>query len=183
MENSDSEERQQPSHKKFKKNAKTENFGSSLLKILENRQRIPEDPEKSFLMSLLPQIKSLDEDQKTQLYVEFLNAIQRVKNSPVTSTYTYNTPNNQPYSQFYPQQNYATNNYPHSPSPISYQRPLSRMSQFNITPHQYSTQNVPKNIISSTITSPPSVNDESSNFSQPSTPEMYSTHKPNYYNI
>jgi len=106
--------------------------------------------------------------------------LQRVKNSSVTSTYAYNTPNKQPYSEFFSQQHYATNNYPHSPSSISYQRPLSHMLQFNITPHQYTSQNVPKNIISSTITSPPSVNDELSNFSQPSPSEMYSTQKPNY---
>ncbi|XP_050057314.1 uncharacterized protein LOC126550231 [Aphis gossypii] len=182
MENADVEERRQ-SHKKFKKNPKTENFGSSLLKILENRQTIPEDPEKSFLMSLLPQIRTLDEEQKTQLYIEFLNAIQRVKNSYVTPTYpTYNAPNNQPYSQFFPQQHYATNNHPQSiSSSISYQRPLSHMSQFNISPHQYTSQNSPKNI-SSTITSPPIVNDESSNFSQPSPSEMYSAQKQNYYN-
>jgi len=58
MDDSDTQEPQQP-NKKIKKNPKktaTSNFGSSLLKILENRQKIPEDPEKSFLMSLLPQI-------------------------------------------------------------------------------------------------------------------------------
>jgi hypothetical protein len=104
--------------------------------------------------------------------------LQREKNSSVTSTYAYNTPNKQPYSEFFSQQHY--NNYPHSLSSNSYQRPLSHMLQFNITPHQYTYQNVPKNIIISTITSPPSVNDESSNFSQPSPSEKYSTQKPNY---
>ncbi|CAI6354034.1 unnamed protein product [Macrosiphum euphorbiae] len=68
MTNSDAEEPcARPPNKKFKKNPKktaTSNFGSSLFKILENHQKIPEDPEKSFLLSLLPQIKSLDEDQK-----------------------------------------------------------------------------------------------------------------------
>jgi len=67
-------------------------FGENLLSILENRQRVPDDPEKSFLISLLPQIKTLTEDQKTQLYLEFLSAIQRVKrtsfNPPVAHLQT-----------------------------------------------------------------------------------------------
>ncbi|KAL4126273.1 hypothetical protein QTP88_010497 [Uroleucon formosanum] len=48
MGNSDAEEGQQPAHKKVKINPKTatSNFGSSLLKILENQQNIPEDAEK-----------------------------------------------------------------------------------------------------------------------------------------
>ncbi|KAF0726767.1 BESS domain-containing protein [Aphis craccivora] len=40
-------------------------------------------------------------------------------------------------------------------SSISYQRPLSHMSQFNISSHQYTSQNSPTNKSSSTITSPP----------------------------
>lgn len=181
MDNS-AEERPQP-HKKIKKNPKTEtNFGSSLLKILENRQTIPEDSEKSFLMPLLPQIRTLNENQKTQLYVEFLNAILRVKNYPVTPTYPYNTPNTQPYSPFFPQHHYATHNNPQNVSSISYQTPLSHMSHFNITP-QYTSQNVPKPMINSTITSPPSVNDEAGNFSQSPPPEIHSAQKQNYYNF
>lgn len=157
---SDAEEPKQP-NKKIKKNPKktataTSNFGSSLLKILENRQKIPEDSEKSFLMSLLPQIKSLDEDQKTRLYVEFLNAIQRVKNCPITPTFLNNTPNYQPYSSFLPQLHYTTNHNPQSlSSSISHQTPLSHTPHFNVTPHQYASQNVPTTMInSSTISSP-----------------------------
>lgn len=183
MDNTSGEERQP--HKKFKKNSKTAepNFGSSLLKILENRQVIPEDPEKSFLMSLLPQIKSLDEDKKTQLYVKFLNAIQRVKNSSVTPAYPYNTPNNQPYSAFFPQQYYAPNNYPQNvSSSVSNQRPPSHQSYFNIPP-QYTPQNVPNTRTNSTITSLSSVLDESSNFSQSPPPEINYAQKHNYYNV
>lgn len=110
MDNYDVEE-QQPPMKKKKKNPKTpiSNFGTSLLKILENRQNVPEDPEKYFLMSLLPQIKSLTEDQKTQLYVEFLNAIQRVKYSspvpPIYPNFAHNPNISQPPSSVNPTQN------------------------------------------------------------------------------
>jgi len=185
MADSDAEEpcARQP-NKKIKKNQKkTATFGSSLLKILENRQKIPEDPEKSFLMSLLPQIKSLDEDQKTRLYVEFLNAIQRVKNCSVTPTYPYNTPNNQHYFPFLPQLNYTTNHYPQSvSSSISHQTPLSHMPHFNITPHQYASQNVPTTMINNTtITSPQRVNDESNYFPQSPPTEIHSAQKQNHY--
>ncbi|CAI6373725.1 unnamed protein product [Macrosiphum euphorbiae] len=177
---------QRPPNKKLKKNPKktaTSNFGSSLLKILENRQKIPEDPEKSFLLSLLPQIKSLDEDQKTRLYVEFLNAIQRVKNCSVTPTYPYNTPNNQPYSPFPPQHYYTTNNNPQSvSSSISHQTPLSHMPHFNITPHQYASQNVPTTMINNTtITSPQRVNDELNYVPQSPSTEIRSAQKQNHY--
>lgn len=72
MDNYDVQE-QQPLIKKKKKNPKTpiSNFGTSLLKILENRQNVPENPEMYILMSPLPQIKSLTEDQKTQLTLSF----------------------------------------------------------------------------------------------------------------
>lgn len=153
------------------------------MKILENRQKIPEDPEKSFLMSLLPQIKSLDEDQKTRLYVEFLNAIQRVKNCPITPIFPNNTPNYQPYSTFLPQFHYNTNHNPQSlSSSISHQTPLSHTPHFNVTPHQYASQNVPTTMINNpTITSPQSVNDESNYFPQSPPTEIHSAQKQNYY--
>jgi len=46
---------------------------------LENRR--PQDAETSFLMSLLPQIRSLTEEQKGRVYIEFLTILQRVKYS------------------------------------------------------------------------------------------------------
>jgi len=89
LENSDCEIQKTVKSKKRKKTTSLKSspsFGENLLSILENRQRVPDDPEKSFLMSLLPQIKTLTEDQKTQLYVEFLNAIQRVKRTSYNPT-------------------------------------------------------------------------------------------------
>lgn len=60
----------------------------------------------------------MTEDQKTQLYVEFLNAIQRVKcSSHVSSAYPYNnTLANQPNlnHSYYPGFHYTSNNYPQS---------------------------------------------------------------------
>lgn len=151
--------------------------------MLPNRQTVPEDLEKNFLMSLLLQIKSLNEDKKTQLYVEFLNAIQRVNNSSVTPAYPYDILNNQPYSVFFPQQYYATNNYSQNVSPsISNQRPPSHKSYFNIPP-QYIPQNVPNTTVNSSITSPSSVHGESSNFSQSPPPEINYAQKHNYYNV
>lgn len=46
---------------------------------MENRR--PQDAETSFLMSLLPQIRSLTEEQKGRVYIEFLTILQRVKYS------------------------------------------------------------------------------------------------------
>ncbi|KAF0709508.1 BESS domain-containing protein [Aphis craccivora] len=47
-------------------------------------------------MSLLPQMKSVDDDKKPMLYVELINAVQRVKNQdnksaviPNQLTYSY----------------------------------------------------------------------------------------------
>jgi len=88
LENSDCEIKITGKSKKRQKTSlkSAPSFGENVLSILENRQRVPDDPEKSFLMSLLPQIKTLTEDQKTQLYVEFLNAIQRIKCTSYTPT-------------------------------------------------------------------------------------------------
>lgn len=61
------------------KQSKKINFEEELLKSLRSEKE-DTDPHKSFLMSLLPQIKSISEDKKPMLYVELINAIQRVKN-------------------------------------------------------------------------------------------------------
>ncbi|KAE9530122.1 hypothetical protein AGLY_011584, partial [Aphis glycines] len=45
------------------------------------------DPDKMFLLSLLPQIKQLSQDKKTQLFIYFLNGIQQIShisNNPQT---------------------------------------------------------------------------------------------------
>ncbi|XP_025192608.1 uncharacterized protein LOC112592670 [Melanaphis sacchari] len=52
-----------------------------LIHFLKNRPKEVEDPDKLFLLSLTPLIKDFTSDQKTQLYIEFLNAIQKIKNT------------------------------------------------------------------------------------------------------
>lgn len=155
---------EQPPRKKKKTLIKNppSNFGTSLLKILQNRQTIPEDPEKCFLMSLLPQIKSLTEDQKSMVYIEFLNTIQRVKHYSSAMPHSYNSSNapiNHPPNSYYSQQ--------HLSSPGYY--------------YANDTHNVPTAIINSTITSPQSLHDESSNFLEPPSPAINSTK--NSYNF
>lgn len=56
-----------------------------------------EGPEKLFLLSLLPQIKELNSDQKNYLYIEFLQAIQKAKHF-ISPRYNFNYVMNQ-YSQ------------------------------------------------------------------------------------
>jgi len=55
-----------------------------LLKSLSSQKEEESDPDKLFLMSLLPQMKSVGEDKKPMLYVELINTIQRVKNQDNT---------------------------------------------------------------------------------------------------
>lgn len=126
-------------------------------------------------MSLLPQIKSLTENQKTQLYLEFLNAIQRVKHFSSVPP-ANNTPINHPFSYISQQppsslgHHYTTNNIPQNvPSSISIHRPLL----YDI-PSQYDSQNVPATIINSTISRSPS---ESTNPNS----SIKLTQKENYY--
>lgn len=57
-----------------------------MINIFEQR-KTEEDPEKHFLLSLLPQIRLLTEDQKTQLYIDILNSIQRLKGSSNASSF------------------------------------------------------------------------------------------------
>lgn len=66
--------------KKIKKNEDT--FEQDLLDAIKLKPSEEyESPENNFLLSLIPQI-TLTEDQKTQLYMEFLGAIQSIKNIP-----------------------------------------------------------------------------------------------------
>jgi len=61
-------------------------FEDNLLKMLENRK--VEDPVSSFLMSLAPQIRSLSQDKQNQIFIDFLQTIQRVSSSnPNQNTY------------------------------------------------------------------------------------------------
>jgi len=126
-------------------------------------------------MSLLPQIKSLTEDQKSMVYVEFLNTIQRVKHYSSAMPHSYN-PSNAPINQpnpYYSQQ--------HLSSPGYYYANDSQNVPTIIVYTTYNILHVP--IINSTITSPQSLHDESSNFSEPPSPAINSTKKQNSYNF
>lgn len=62
-------------------------FENKLISYLHNRPQEETDPDKVFLLSLLPQIKQLSQDKKTQLYIYFLNGIQQIShisNNPQT---------------------------------------------------------------------------------------------------
>ncbi|KAF0749135.1 BESS domain-containing protein [Aphis craccivora] len=54
-------------------------FEDSLLKMLEGRK--VEDPVSSFLMSLVPQIRVLSQEKQNQIFIEFLQTIQRVSST------------------------------------------------------------------------------------------------------
>lgn len=68
-------------------------FEDNLLQMLEGRK--VEDPVSSFLMSLAPQIRKLCQEKQNQIFIEFLQTIQRVSSTnPNQSTYIPPTNNN-----------------------------------------------------------------------------------------
>lgn len=84
-----------------------------LIHFFKNRPKEVEDPDKLFLLSLTPLIKDFTSDQKTQLYIEFLNAIQKIKN---TSQHQFSFQRNQMASLTpHNQNNTFTQPQPYSP--------------------------------------------------------------------
>lgn len=71
-----------------KKINKEPNFENKLLDVLKNRTPEVEDPDKSFFLSLLPQIRELTSNQKLQLYSEITNSIKNIKDAPKELSYT-----------------------------------------------------------------------------------------------
>ncbi|CAI6353607.1 unnamed protein product [Macrosiphum euphorbiae] len=68
-------------------------FEDNLLQMLKGRK--VEDPVSSFLMSLAPQIRMLNQEKQNQIFIEFLQTIQRVSSTnPNQSTYIPPTANN-----------------------------------------------------------------------------------------
>lgn len=54
-------------------------FESQIVDFLKTKQ--PDDaPDKSFLLFLLPKLKSLNEDQKVTVQIEMLNIFRKIKN-------------------------------------------------------------------------------------------------------
>jgi len=117
-----------PTISKKSKTKSTKNetaFENKLIDYLRNRPREETDPDKLFLLSLLPQIKQLSQDKKTQLYIYFLNDIQQISqisNNPQTDFHSS-------YSQGYSSQtplNVLTDSSPISHHNINslYQSPM-----------------------------------------------------------
>jgi len=68
-------------------------FEDNLLKLLEARK--VEDPVSSFLMSLAPQIRLLNQEKQNQIFIEFLQVIQKVSfTSPSQNTHITPAMNN-----------------------------------------------------------------------------------------
>lgn len=155
---------EQPPRKKINPNKEPPiKFRNLITKNITKPSNYTRRPGKCFLMSLLPQIKSLTEDQKSMVYIEFLNIIQRVKHYSSAMPHSYN-PSNAPINQ---------------PNSYYFQQHLSSPGYY----YANDIQNVPTAIINSTITSPQSLHDESSNFSEPPSPAINSTKKQNSYNF
>lgn len=54
-------------------------FENQLVDLMKNKQT-DNDPDKLFLLSLLPKFKLLNEDQKLNAQIEILNLFQKIKN-------------------------------------------------------------------------------------------------------
>jgi hypothetical protein len=64
-------------YRQQKKRSKT-TYKESLLEIIQEKSRDDIDEDKSFLMSLVPSIKKLNDEQKFIANVEFLNIVRRI---------------------------------------------------------------------------------------------------------
>ncbi|CAH1712399.1 unnamed protein product [Aphis gossypii] len=117
--------------KKLKtKNNKTEtSFENKLISYLHNRPKEETDPDKLFLLSLLPQIKQLSQDKKTQLFIYFLNGIQQISHISNNLQTDFHSSHSQGYS---PSPSQTPLNVLTDPSPISHQT----LNNIN-SPYQY----------------------------------------------
>lgn len=65
-------------------------FQSSLLHIMKNQQQAQNieefNPDKAFLLSFLPYLQKMNENQKIDLKIQFLQSVKNVLNSNKTST-------------------------------------------------------------------------------------------------
>lgn len=85
-----------PGTSQIKRKHKMTVFQQSLIAAMNKKQPTPnevEDADTKFLLSLLPQIKSLDERQNCEFRIEVMNLIYKIKYRN-----TYNTSHNQTYS-------------------------------------------------------------------------------------
>ncbi|CAI6376132.1 unnamed protein product [Macrosiphum euphorbiae] len=65
--------------KKEKTQDPEQQFETKILSLLNNLKSEPDDSDKSFLLSLLPEFKTVDQNHKPQLYIDILNTIQHFK--------------------------------------------------------------------------------------------------------
>lgn len=90
---------QQSSSAKKNKKSKPTPFQESLLEAIKNPPflNVPpetEDPDKAFLMSFLPDIKKLSEENKLELKFQFLQSLKKISESNITHYNQNNLPNN-----------------------------------------------------------------------------------------
>lgn len=100
------------SNRKKKKDQNNLDFQNTLVEFMKNPPLKPPeefDADKAFLLSFLPDLKKLNDAQKWDLKIEFLNAVKRMITAPQPSNIYQN------YTDYSNQQN-LTNHQIHHPS-------------------------------------------------------------------
>lgn len=110
------------------------------------------DPDKAFLLSFLPDFKKMNENQKLDFKLLFLQSVKQILNPPTGSSQALNS-------------NIQQFNYPnHMINPVSYQNPLSNQTFQNFHP-MYTQQYHQNNCPSSSSSIPPV------NYNSPTSPD------------
>jgi len=129
--------------KKEKTKDPEQQFETEILSILNNRKSEPDDADKSFLLSLLPEFKTVDQNHKSQLYIDILNTIQNFKR-------THSQVSNNPYyppqmiSNYHKQfQSQPTNSQPYTGLSYSYPQNLNPSSIIEYPPASNSVSTPP----------------------------------------
>lgn len=84
-----------------------------LFQALAKKANAPDDPEKQFLLSLLPDFKNIPESAKLDVKVEFMNILKRYKQHPTLANQQYFPP---PHN-FFPCPSSSVSHAPHNFSP------------------------------------------------------------------
>lgn len=138
---------------KEKKKEKLDNFGENILTLLRSSKETEDDADRSFLLSLLPHVKSFDEDKKLIFQTEVLQLIMRIKRG--TGAPIYPIPPSTGNIRFSP--------YPQNP----YYRTIASTSQINyMHPHQHSSMSDPYYHSSSASVQGPLQNNSYDSFEQ-----------------
>jgi len=128
-----------------KKKVQTTSFQDALLDAIINppsyMQTPPEvdDPDKTFLLSFLPDIKKLNDHQKMELKFQFLQSLRNITQSSSQPQNIFNSPSSS-YGSVY-----QHNMTPTLPYPYSYNRPIGSstattyaLDPEQLTPNSYS---------------------------------------------